>query len=198
MQTGMQMNRFSRALALAVLAGIALSGCNTTSATSTHAATDATLTSAVERQDLGVDSHGQPIGASWPTIPASNQASLKGDSSQELLQRGKEHFRGDNFGLAESNFRKAVEVRPDSVEAWAGLAASYDQLGRFDLADRAYDQLLKLKKNDARIMNNRGYSFLLRGDYAKAESWFKKAQAANPVLEEVDGNLHLLEKVRQG
>ncbi len=191
------MNRFARAIAFTVLSGAVLSGCNTTTATSTHN-TDSTLTSAVERQDLGVDNHGKLIGAAWPTIPASNQASLKGEQGKKYLELGRENFHGDNFGTAEANFRKAVEIRPDSFEAWAGLAASYDQLGRFDLADRAYDQLLKLKKNDARIMNNRGYSYLLRGDYAKAESWFTKSQAANPVLEEVEGNMHLLSKVRQG
>lgn len=191
------MNRFGRALTLAVLSGIVLSGCNATSGTSTHT-TDSTLTSAVERSDLGVDTHGNQIGAAWPAIPASNQASLKGEQGTKYLVLGRENFHGDNFGTAEASFRKAVEIRPDSFEAWAGLAASYDQLGRFDLADRAYDQLLKLKKNDARIMNNRGYSYLLRGDYAKAESWFTKAQASNPALEEVDGNMHLLEKVRQG
>lgn len=189
------MNRLSRALALAVMSGVVLSGCNT-AATSTHAI-DTTLTNAVERHELGVDNKGKLIGAAWPTIPASNQASLKGEQGRKFVELGKENFRGDNFGTAESNYRQAVEIRPDSLEAWAGLAASYDQLGRFDLADRAYDQLLKLKKNDARIFNNRGYSFLLRGDYAKAESWFNKAQAINPVLEETDGNLHLLAKVRQ-
>ena len=54
---------------------------------------------------------------------------------------GKTQFREANYGLAEKHFRKAVELRADNSEAWMGLAASYDQLGRFDFADRAYDQL---------------------------------------------------------
>jgi Flp pilus assembly protein TadD len=182
-----------RAIAFAALAGLVLTGCNTTG-TSTHA--DASAAAPAADQNLGVDSHGALIGAAWPSIPASNQASLKGDSSRPYLERAREDFHGDNFGNAERNFRKAVEIRPDSFEAWAGLAASYDQLGRFDLADRAYDQLMKLKKNDARVMNNRGYSYLLRGDYAKAEAWFEKAQAREPGLEEVEGNLDLLARVR--
>ncbi len=187
------MKTLARAFALAALSGFVLTGCNTTGM-STH--TDATQTDALQAASLGVDSHGGFVGAAWPSIPASNQASIKGDSSNPWLERGREDFHGDNFGNAERNFRKAVEIRPDSYPAWAGLAASYDQLGRFDLADRAYDQLLKLKKNDARIMNNRGYSYLLRGDYAKAQAWFEKAQAREPGLEEVEGNMHLLAKVR--
>jgi Flp pilus assembly protein TadD len=187
------MSRLARVFALTVISGVALTGCNTTGSSS-HI--DTTSTSAVAAQDLGVDSHGGIVGAAWPSIPASNQASLKGDQSRRFLELGRENFKGDNFGNAESNFRRAVETRPDSFEAWAGLAASYDQLGRFELADRAYDQLLKLRKDDARVMNNRGYSYLLRGDYAKAESWFAKAQVKDPALEEVEGNLHLLSKVR--
>jgi Flp pilus assembly protein TadD len=187
------MSRYARVFALAVVSGLALTGCNSTGSSS-HL--DATSTSAVSPADLGVDSHGGIIGAAWPSIPASNQASIKGDESRPYLELGREDFKGDNFGNAEKNFRRAVEIRPDSFEAWAGLAASYDQLGRFDLADRAYDQLMKLRKNDARVMNNRGYSYLLRGDYAKAESWLEKAQMKEPGLEEVEGNLHLLAKVR--
>jgi Flp pilus assembly protein TadD len=189
------MPSFSRALALAVVCGLLLSGCNT-SAVSTHA--NSAPEASVNPLALGVDSHGELIGAAWPSIPASNQAILKGDQAARFIALGQEAFRGDNFGTAESNFRQAVEIRPDSAAAWAGLAASYDQLGRFDLSDRAYEQLMKLRKNDARVMNNRGYSYLLRGEYKKAETWFAKAQSVDPSLEEIEGNLHLLSLVRQG
>lgn len=192
------MNRFIRMAAIGLLCGSALAGCSATTATSTHGGPDATTTSAIPGQELGVDHHGQQIGAAWPSIPSSNQVSLKGDQSARLLQLGKENFRNDNFGYSERYFRQAVETRPDNADAWAGLAASYDQLGRFDLADRAYDQLLKLRKNDARVMNNRGYSYLLRGDYRKAEEWLNRAAQRDPSLEEIEGNRHLLEKVRQG
>jgi Flp pilus assembly protein TadD len=191
----MIMPRFRRTLGAAVLCGLLLSGCSTTGV-STH--NNANPQEPVSLAALGVDQGGMPVGAAWPSIPASNQAILKGDQARRYLELGQENFRGDNFGHAETNFRKAVEITPDSVAAWAGLAASYDQLGRFDLADRAYDQLMKLKKNDARIMNNRGYSYMLRGDYKKAETWFAKAQDVDPSLEEVEGNLHLLAQVRQG
>lgn len=188
------MSGFTRATMAAILCGSLLAGCSSTTAVSTHGAAQASG----PRSDLGVDHHGKSVGAAWPSIPASNQIGLKGDQSARMLQLGKENFRNDNFGYAERYFRQAVETRPDSADAWAGLAASYDQLGRFDLADRAYDQLLKLKRDDARVMNNRGYSYLLRGDYRSAEIWLKRAAQRNPALEEVEGNMHLLEKVRQG
>src|SRR5262249_18841631 len=56
--------------------------------------------------------------------------------SDDYLRMGKVYFREGNYGLAEEKFRKAVEVTPKDAEAWLGLAASYDQLRRFDLADK--------------------------------------------------------------
>ena len=182
-----------RMTAFAILCTAGLAGCSTT-ATSTYGQDDS-ITGSTARQELGVDHHGERIGAAWPSIPHSNQISLKGDQSRRELQLGQENFHNANYGAAEMHFRRAVEMRPDSAGAWAGLAASYDQLGRFDLADRAYTQLGKLRKNDARVANNHGYSYLLRGDYKNAEIYLKKAQQLDPLLEEATGNLQLLNEV---
>jgi len=92
------------------------------------------------------------------------------------------------------NFEKAVEQSSDNASAWLGLAASYDQLGQFKSSDRAYKQLLQLRGNSARVLNNIGYSYLLRGDYSKARQYLNRAQNMDPQLEEVQGNIHLLEK----
>ena len=100
--------------------------------------------------------------------------------------------------MAEENFRKAVEARTDNASAWLGLAASLDQLGRFEFADRAYEQLVTLEADNARVYNNMGYSQLLRGDYGKARQYFNRAQTLDPTLEEIQGNIHLLEKTIEG
>src|SRR5688572_26164713 len=57
--------------------------------------------------------------------------------SDEPLKLGMEHFGRGHYGLAERYFRDAVEKAPRDVTAWTGLAASYDRLRRFDLADPA-------------------------------------------------------------
>ena len=118
-----------------------------------------------------------------------------GNTADGYLVKGKQQFAAQNYGLAEKAFRKAVELRTDDATAWMGLAASYDQLGRFDFADRAYEQLAKLKSNNATVLNNMGYSQLLRGNYQLASTYLKKAQQLDPGMEEIHGNLHLLEKV---
>ena len=116
------------------------------------------------------------------------------DISASDLQAGKSQFRDANYGLAEKHFRKAVELRADNAEAWMGLAASYDQLGRFDFADRAYDQLLKVAGRQPQVVNNMGYSKLLRGDRKSARKLLMEADAAMPGDPVVAANLALLSK----
>ena len=114
------------------------------------------------------------------------------DISQADLSEGKTQFRDANYGLAEQHFRKAVELRADNAEAWMGLAAAYDELGRFDFADRAYDQLVKLAGRKPQILNNMGYSQLLRGNTKKARTLLLEAKQGMPDSTVVDANLALL------
>ncbi|MEW9836000.1 tetratricopeptide repeat protein [Mesorhizobium marinum] len=117
------------------------------------------------------------------------------DISQADLTAGKSQFRAANYGLAEKHFRKAVELRADNSEAWMGLAASYDQLGRFDFADRAYDQLLKVAGRRPEIVNNMGYSQLLRGNKKQARKLLVEARNAMADPRVVDANLALLNRI---
>ena len=121
-------------------------------------------------------------------------APVTADISEADLAAGKAQFRQANYGLAEQHFRKAVELRADNSEAWMGLAASYDQLGRFDFADRAYDQLLKFAGRRPEVLNNMGYSQLLRGNKKKARQLLNEAKngMADPAV--VEANLALLNK----
>lgn len=116
------------------------------------------------------------------------------DISAGDLAAGKAQFREANYGLAEKHFRKAVELRADNSEAWMGLAASYDQLGRFDFADRAYDQLLQVAGRKPQIINNMGYSQLLRGNKKKAKELLVEAKKGLADTTVVDANLALLKK----
>ena len=118
---------------------------------------------------------------------------LLGKDPHDDLSLGKKHFRAANFGLAERHFRRAVELHPRDLEAWIGLAASYDRLRRFDLADRAYDQAMKITGPTPELLNNKGYSYMLRGDYARARETLLEAHAQDPGNPYIKNNLELLE-----
>ena len=117
--------------------------------------------------------------------------------SDQYVRMAKVHYRSGDYGLAEEQFRKAIEVTPRDAEAWLGLAASYDQLRRFDLADQAYDQVFVLAKNDPIMLNNAGYSQLLRGNIEKARKMLLRAYELAPDNVYISNNLKLLGESKQ-
>ena len=119
---------------------------------------------------------------------------LLGSDPYDELSLGKKQYRANNFGLAEKHFRLAVEKHPRDAEAWLGLAASYDRLRRFDLADRAYAQAIGILGPTVEILNNQGYSYMLRGDYKRAHATLAAALRKDPNNKYVQNNLRLLEE----
>ena len=73
-----------------------------------------------------------------------NPADVKYYPSDEPVKLGMQRFYEGNFGLSQQYFQDAVEKTPKDATAWVGLAASYDRLGRFDLADGSYAPAAKL------------------------------------------------------
>ena len=126
-------------------------------------------------------------------VPAAAEENLYGGDPNDALNLGKKQYRANNFGLAEKYFRHAAELHPRDAEVWLGLAASYDRLRRFDLADRAYAQAIGIVGPTAEILNNQGYSYMLRGDYKRAREKLDDALRRDPGNKYVQNNLQLLE-----
>ncbi len=133
----------------------------------------------------------EPVGLASPGL--GGEETSKYEPSREPYRAGAEHFGRGEYGLAESRFQEAVEKSPQNVAAWIALAATYDRLSRFDLADRAYNSAIKLSGETAQILNNQGYSYMLRGNLAAARIKFAKAQALEPQNPYVQNNMKLLE-----
>lgn len=110
----------------------------------------------------------------------------------EPVALGKIHYAAGDYGLAERHFREAVERNARSGEAWLGLAAAYDRLARYDLAERAYGHLLAIEGRSLAVLNNLGYHHLLRGNLGQARSYLLEAERQDPGNPLIQGNLHLL------
>ncbi len=124
--------------------------------------------------------------------PGLASPGLLGSDPNDDLSLGKRYFQQEDFGLAEHYFRRAVETHPKDGEAWLDLAAAYDRLRRFDLADRAYTQAVAIVGPTAEVLNNQGYSYLLRGDYRRAREKLTAALAKDPSNPYIVNNLKLL------
>lgn len=131
-------------------------------------------------------------------VPPIETATVQGDASVQYypsddpLRLAIEQFNRGNFGVAERYFRDAVEKAPKDASAWIGLAASYDHLGRFDLADQSYTAALALVGETPALLNNRGYSYMLRGNFVAARRDLLKAYGREPGNPIIVNNLKLL------
>ncbi len=128
-----------------------------------------------------------------PTAPSEPPVGeIAALSSNELNRLGRRDLASGYSGKAERYFRTAVEKNADDSASWIGLAAAYDNLRRFELADRAYDQAIRLEGETVAIVNNRGYSYLLRGDTRRALQQFRRALALDPTNPVIANNILLL------
>jgi Flp pilus assembly protein TadD len=158
-----------------------------------NAAAEPATTASVPATGVVLAAQPAPVGSAGTAEPMA-QAGLMGTDPNDDLSVGKKYFRAQDFGLAERHFRRAVELQPKDAEAWLGLAASYDRLKRFDLADRAYEEAVGLVGHTPEILNNQGFSYLLRGDHRRARTLFIAAQAKDPRNPYIKNNLALAEK----
>jgi tetratricopeptide (TPR) repeat protein len=185
--------RSVRLLIVVAVGLIGLAGCSTSNKIGDLVATDADKASATDTTGSIVTPPAEPGPSGEPVAPLSKPG-LLGDDSHDDLTLGKKYFRSNNFGLAEKSFRSALEKHPRDAEAWVGLAASYDRLRRFDLADRAYAEAIRIVGPTAELLNDEGFSFMLRGDHARAHKLLEQARKKDPDNPYVQANLKLLDE----
>ena len=128
-----------------------------------------------------------------PTAAIEAPADVKYYPSDEPLRLALEYFERGHYGIAERYFRDAVEKAPRDVTAWVGLAACYDRIRRFDLADRAYQAAISQVGETTQILNNLGYSYLLRGNLVSARKKLLQAYQREPNNPLILNNLKLLD-----
>ena len=188
--------RVARVLILVAAGLTGLAGCSTSSTKigDASATSDSASAGAADTDTTGsiVTTPAEPGPSGEPVAPLSSPG-LLGDDPNDDLALGKKYFRSNNFGLAEKKFRSAAEHHPNDAEAWVGLAASYDRLHRFDLADRAYAEAVRLIGPTVEILNDEGFSYMLRGDYPRAYKLLTQAKAKDPGNPYVQANMQLLE-----
>jgi len=137
------------------------------------------------------------LGAVPTTATVQELGEVQYYPSDQPLRMGTESFGRGDYGLSERYFRDAVEKAPKDATALIGLAASYDRLRRFDLADRAYAEALRLTGETVQLLNNQGYSFMMRGDLVRVRRKLRRAYELDPANPVVANNLELLNGSRR-
>jgi Tfp pilus assembly protein PilF len=106
---------------------------------------------------------------------------IQRDDLSALLGLGRTSQAGGRLGNAVRSFRRATEVAPNSLEAWTGLARSYQKTGfGYDKSASAYKKAMELAPGDTSFFNDYAVSLyrLTRPD--EAESLLRQQLSAAP------------------
>lgn len=107
------------------------------------------------------------------------------------LENGRAMLLTGQYGLAVTVLSRVVEEQPRNVRALTLLAEAYGRLRRFDLADRYHAEALMIDPNAVATLNNWGYSYLVRGETARALGLLERAVAIKSDQPVVRANLQL-------
>ncbi|HVL79026.1 MAG TPA: tetratricopeptide repeat protein [Sphingomicrobium sp.] len=87
--------------------------------------------------------------------------------------------------------RKATRAEGASWRAWNALGVAADRSGKWSEADLAYARAAELAPDQAEVLNNHGWSAMLRRQWAQALAMFERAAALDPGSKRIADNLDL-------
>lgn len=92
--------------------------------------------------------------APGPEVRVRAQAGVAAVEGEGGLQQAQFLYARGEYALAIEAYRKVIRFSPQNALGYAGLAASYDRIGRFDLADRYYQLALALQPRNPDLARN--------------------------------------------
>jgi tetratricopeptide (TPR) repeat protein len=111
---------------------------------------------------------------------AQAQQSAPNAGADEHLRNGVEAQRGGDLTTAISEYRQALAIEPELLEARANLGAALAAAGQFDAAiDEDYRALTQAPNNIA-LKKNLGLAYYKKGDMVHARTEFEAVHAARP------------------
>jgi len=108
---------------------------------------------------------------------------LDSQLSESFYSRGVVYIETGNFTLAQQDFLKVIELKPNDPLAYRNLGNSKFQLGDFKSAIFNYTKALNLSipiEHQGEVYNNRGSAKGALGDYQNALLDFEKSLSINP------------------
>ena len=119
-------------------------------------------------------------------------------AERDFIRKGNRSFNDSVYVNAEVNYRKALEVNPQSTVSMFNLGNTLAQQNKLQEAMEQYVAATKIEKdkaNLAQIYHNMGVIFQSQKDYAKAVEAYKQSLRNNPKDDETRYNLALAQKL---
>ena len=96
-----------------------------------------------------------------------------------------------NVAVGAGLIERATKLPSASWHAWNARGVVADMQHDWPQADKAYAKAAELAPDEAEVINNQGWSQLLRGNWPKAVGLFEKAAARDPKSSRIANNLEL-------
>ena len=93
--------------------------------------------------------------------------------------------------LAIELLNRSIKWPAASWHAWNARGVAADYKRDWVTADESYAKAASLAPDEADVVNNQGWSYLLRGDWKKAVGYFERAAARDPKSVRIGNNLEL-------
>ncbi|MFA5191187.1 MAG: tetratricopeptide repeat protein, partial [Verrucomicrobiia bacterium] len=116
-----------------------------------------------------------------PPTPAKAEPVPPTVDVTELITKAKEN---PNLDEQVKLLTKAIQVAPESADAFTARGDTYMMKGDYDLAIKDYSRSIELRPSTGTSYNNRGVAYERKNDYARALQDFDKAVQLNPTLPE--------------
>jgi len=128
---------------------------------------------------------------SWEATKQSEVA-MPDISAETFLAAGRLHETQGRWTRAAAQYRMAVQVKPDNVEAHNRLGVVLCQMRQFTEADAELAKAIKLAPDQAHLYNNLGFSYLAQSRWTDAEQQFNKAIKLRPAFARAHINLGMV------
>jgi len=122
----------------------------------------------------------QALRAALLLDPSYDATTLDIQNVEMLLVMGAYELDRKQYDRAERMFKKAIQVKPDSEEAYFGLGEALLRLGKFAEAKVAFQKVISLNVRNHNAYENLARVYTAQGDLEKAAISIKKSLAINP------------------
>ncbi|MCR5658272.1 MAG: tetratricopeptide repeat protein [Bacteroidales bacterium] len=122
----------------------------------------------------------------------SSALTVSAQSDEKAIRKGNRHYKSGNYEQAISNYRKALEIRPNNAKAQFNLGDVYYAKQSYDTAYNEFQKVVEMSP-DAKLKSdavyNMGNCLLAQGKYYDAFNIYKVSLKMNPENENALYNL---------
>ncbi len=117
---------------------------------------------------------------SLSVFPCFSQVYTQPKSAKDYYEEGLLAQRNENWYLASQHFLGAINENPSYGEAWLSLSECSYMLGEYDLVLSQLSEAEKYLRDDSRVENLRGMTFIALERFGEARTVFEKILEKSP------------------